>query len=363
MSESMPQGLYQKCRKHPKLGCYIHIHYPHTFFEAFKRYVFPGPGVAFIRIVLALVCFIMHYIMQRIVYIGYKDWDNPAPKWRRRCSQMVYFIWGRLLMISFGFYHITVIDHTKNRPLSNNPADLPRYVVDQPYPLIGPHMSLLDVFFLSAYFGLPSIMAKDSVASAPYVSFMMKIMRGLVQYRDPELKKTHPSATEVLRQRIESPVKGEYTPLVFAEGTTNNGTCLTRFRKGAFLSGKPVRPFILCYPHKHCCLNWDTNSVFDMIYSMLTQFYNNFRLEILDVYNPSIEEQHDAQLYASNVGKMIAEKMGLPYRPDVDLREKLIILRLVGRKITWEQAQKELADSEKQKEKEMQDYQSTFHSD
>ena len=39
---------------------------------------------------------------------------------------------------------------------------------------------------------------------------------------------------------------GAYAPfLIFPEGTTSNGTCLLKFRKGAFYSEKKVRPIFM----------------------------------------------------------------------------------------------------------------------
>jgi hypothetical protein len=53
--------------------------------------------------------------------------------------------------------------------------------------------------------------------------------------------------------------------LSFAEGVNNNGDYLLRFRRGAFTSGKPVRP---CYVKFNKCgaINptYDTMRFFDM---------------------------------------------------------------------------------------------------
>ena len=135
----------------------------------------------------------------------------------------------------------------------------------------------------------------------------------------------------------------DITPLVFIEGTTGNSTCITRIRKGAFLAGKPVRPFALSYPFKHRAVNWDTNPFPSLLYDIATQFVNHIRVELFPVYYPSPEEQKDPELYATNIGHYLSEKMCLPYRPDVDLREKLVCLQLVNGKISWEQAEEIMA--------------------
>ena len=113
---------------------------------------------------------------------------------------------------------------------------------------------------------------------------------------------------------------------------------ITRFKRGAFISGRPVRPFALSYPNYFCSLNFDSVETLPLLWDIVTQFFSTFRLEILDVYIPSPEEQKDPQLYADNVGRYIAETMGVPYRADVDSRDKAILISLLDEKITWEKA-------------------------
>ena len=57
------------------------------------------------------------------------------------------------------------------------------------------------------------------------------------------------------------------------------------------------------------------------------------------MYYPSAEEQSNAQLYADNFALFISKKLGIPYRRDVGIREKLMILQILSGNLSWEQAE------------------------
>lgn len=61
-----------------------------------------------------------------------------------------------------------------------------------------------------------------------------------------------------------------YAPLVFPEGTTSAGLSVSRFHRGVFVPGRPIRPFTIKYPAKHFSLNFDTISIPRLFYQMLT---------------------------------------------------------------------------------------------
>ncbi|KAH7816986.1 putative 1-acylglycerophosphocholine O-acyltransferase 1 [Monocercomonoides exilis] len=287
----------------------------------------------------------LHYVCQRIVFIGYNDWEKPAPKWRRVASQYVMRFWCIVVMVCAGFFHIKYIDHTKKRPVSRQPKDLPKFKWNEPYPLVGPHMSLFDIISVGGYVGTPSFVAKATMKNVPIVSFLLKAYRCILVEREVEKAKTgnsHSSSAGLIVERISYPQPNEYTPHIFAEGTTGNGTCITRFSKGVFIAGVPVRPFAVHYPYKFSSINYDSVDAFPLMWNILTQFYCSFELEIFDVYNPSEAEKADPQLYTSNVGRYIADQVGLPYIDDIDMRDKTVCLHLQRGKITWNEALDEL---------------------
>jgi len=90
---------------------------------------------------------------------------------------------------------------------------------------------------------------------------------------------------------------------------------LIQFKAGAFLPGKPVLPVALRYPFKHFEMCWTGQFAFSMgmlvIRSML-QFVNHCEVVIFPPYIPNDDEVKDANLFAKNVRKLLAEELGVP---------------------------------------------------
>lgn len=339
---------------HPRLKPFVHDKHENTPYELFKRWIFPGPiGFAF-RFVVVVVFYFIHYLVQRIIFISYKDWNKPA-KFRRKLSSWTIRILARILLFFAGFHWIEFVDHTKHRPVSKNAEEKPRYQWDQPWVNITPHATAFDIISEGCYLGAPSFAAKDELRNILTLRFLLKAFRCMIIYRSKEeMAKdgVHVSNFETVQQRVCRPAEGEYAPLIFAEGTTNNSTCLVRFHTGAFLGGQPVRPIVAVYPHTRKSLSWDSTPFLELLYDMLTQFNNRFRIEICDLYLPSAEEKADAQLYADNVGRMLAEKMGVPYVTTVGLPEKLVLHALLMGQLGWEGVEAELQRIDADRERE-----------
>ncbi|KAK2953161.1 putative Lysophospholipid acyltransferase LPEAT1 [Blattamonas nauphoetae] len=339
--------LYQKIQSHPKLSAYLHVYHDLRPIDYFKRIIFPGPIIAIIRILWYILHFVLLAILQRIVYIGVNlnDFNVPPPKWRRRLSQWMMCYISAITFPAAGIYRPKIIDHTKDRPKSTEAKDLPRYEWDQPWCIVANHQSFLDVIHATAVLGYPSTMTKDVLYNVPFLGIVLKASRNFVQYRS-KTKGDRPSSFAQLQDRMKNPQENDFSPLVYGEGTVGNGTCIGRFHKGPFTAGLPVRPVAISYPSKHCSLNTDTIEFLPCAYDITTQFVNRFQLEIFDLYIPSEAEKNDPQLYANNVGTLIANSLNIPYRPDIDSRYKFITRDLARGKITWEQAMEKVDELE-----------------
>lgn len=351
LTKKEKQELIQKALAHPRLKQFVHVTHPNGVYELFKRWIFPGPIIAHFRMFMVAFLFWLHYFVQWLIFLGYKDFSKPA-KFRRKLSNWAIRILARGMLLFAAFHWIDCKDHSRKRPKSKKPEDLPRYEWDQPWPNVSPHATPFDIISMGCYLGAPSFAAKDETNSIPLVHFLLKAFRCILVYRDK--KKAEKNSFQTMQERIANPCEGEYAPLVFAEGTTDSGAYLLRFHTGAFLPGKPVRPVVTHYPHQHKSLNWESVSFYELLYDMFTQFHNYFRIEILDLYLPNEEEKKDAQLYADNVGKLIASHLNIPYSPEVDFKEKLVYLALLRGKLRWEDVEGELQkiDEERARRKE-----------
>ncbi|KAA6384992.1 MAG: putative lysophospholipid acyltransferase LPEAT1 [Streblomastix strix] len=302
------------------------------------------------------------------------DWSNPAPNWRRRTSQVFMKFISRIMMFCAGFYWVKLVDHTKNS--NKDPIKYPKFSITEPYPLVGNHLTLIDIISVGQFAGPVSFLAKDALTKVPVVSFLLKAFRSIiVERRDRDEKvdqdKNNKDKNESdsqqqnslgqLTDRITNEPNTLYRPLVFAEGTTGNGKQITRFRKGAFISGKPVRLFTIRYISPHCSCSWESVELFYYLYDMVTQFYMNFEMHVYDLYYPNEDEIEDPDLYAKNCGQFVADELKMPYRHDVDIAYKFILLDILKGKITWDEALEQVKqDEEKRENVQMKEYSDNY---
>lgn len=116
--------------------------------------------------------------------------------------------------------------------------------------------------------------------------------------------------------------------LIFPQGTTSNGSCLTGFKKGAFIAGQPVQPVCIRYTSSQADLYLSTKPLWYYVWWSMCQFYNKVEYDYLPVYTPSDEEKNDPQLYANNVQRLMAAHMKIPTSnhtyADIRLRNEAI---------------------------------------
>ena len=137
-------------------------------------------------------------------------------------------IFSQIVMICLGIYRFQIIDHTSSRPTSKQPRDLPYFTWDQQLPLVGPHMSLLDILGAGGFLGTPSFLSKAELAKVGMVSFLLKAYRCILVTREFDekvdtkvLKEAFPmfdpnkTAGQHLRERIESPLPGFFLFFLF----------------------------------------------------------------------------------------------------------------------------------------------------
>ena len=99
--------------------------------------------------------------------------------------------------------------------------------------LISNHVSWIDITVLSAVAPV-SFVAKQEVASWPFVSWLAKLQRSVFVDRNRR-NEVGDKANEILR-RLEA---GDHVVL-FAEGTSSDGNCVVPFKTALFAAAKPV---------------------------------------------------------------------------------------------------------------------------
>ena len=105
--------------------------------------------------------------------------------------------------------------------------------------------------------------------------------------------------------------------LILPEGTTHNGHAILRFFTGAFEGGGPVQPILLQYPQTRFSRGFGSAAFFASglgahLFNLLTCAYQPMNVRYLPVHQPTAEEEADADLYAENVRRSMAEAARLP---------------------------------------------------
>ncbi|EIE20186.1 hypothetical protein COCSUDRAFT_7910, partial [Coccomyxa subellipsoidea C-169] len=177
--------------------------------------------------------------------------------------------------------------------------------------LVFNHVSYTDGIMLGAFF-LPCGLAKASVADIPFFGAFAKLAAPDIQSA-PTFKLNKACLGELSKRSFDCRF-----PLfaIAPEGTCKQHNVLLKFSSGAFVSGRPVLPVLLKYRSKHFHQGWGrVQSSFWHFLRGQTQFINLADIEVLPPYMPSAEERADPRLYAENVRRLMAERLGAQLSP------------------------------------------------
>ncbi|KAL1067311.1 hypothetical protein V6Z11_D12G120500 [Gossypium hirsutum] len=278
--------------------------------------------IMLLRLVLFGACLAVGYIATRIALEGWKDKQNPMPKWRCRIM-WVTRICARFILFSFGYQWI----RRKGKPA---PREIAPIVVSN-------HVSYIEpIFYFYELF--PTIVASESHDSMPFVGTIIRAMQCRLSGSRPG-PLTIESIVPVLKFCHQSPRRSVYgsrggalvdgdgclqtrekcqyrrpilTPLPsLAEETTTNGKVLISFQLGAFLPGHSDQPIIVRYPHVHFDQSWGLISLAKLMFRMFTQFHNYMEVEYLPIIMPPDNEKLSAVHFAERTGQAMASALNV----------------------------------------------------
>ncbi|KAK9901224.1 hypothetical protein WJX75_001079 [Coccomyxa subellipsoidea] len=287
-----------------------------TPYEWFK-FVVMMPVFIF-RCFLTVLCMPFVFVVLRLCLLG-TTVNEPLVGWRRAFVRAFLMYWSHILLhIGFNIWpRITGYENVAK-------------AYDCRATLVFNHVSYTDGIMLGAFF-LPCGLAKASVADIPFFgafakgcSFLFVERRGSTD----EAKTVHASkgsTTELIHERAADPRFPLFA--IAPEGTCKHHNVLLRFSSGAFVGGRPVLPVLLKYRSKHFHQGWGRvqSSLWHFMRGQ-TQFINLADVEVLPPYIPSAEERADPRLYAENVRRLMAEKLGAQLSPQ-GIREQQLLKR------------------------------------
>lgn len=247
--------------------------------------------IALVRLVLFAFCLAIGYLATKFALSGWKDKQNPMPKWRCRVMWITRLC-TRGILFSFGYHWIK----RKGKPAPREIAPI----------IVSNHVSYIDpIFFFFELF--PTIVASESHDSMPFVGTIIRAMQVIYVNRFSHQSRKH-AVNEIKRKAA-----SDRFPrlLLFPEGTTTNGRLLISFQHGAFIPGYPIQPVVVRYPHVHFDQSWGHIPLGTLMFRMFTQFHNFMEIEYLPVVSPSEHHKESAVRFAEKTGRSMARALNV----------------------------------------------------
>eukprot|EP01135_Chromosphaera_perkinsii_P007589 Nk52_evm45s914 gene=Nk52_evmTU45s914 len=175
--------------------------------------------------------------------------------------------------------------------------------------IVSNHLSYLEILVLLGVYKT-SFIARTATLDVPFVGLISEAIQCMYVVSEQGGQ----GITSVLKERVNRASKYRDVPplLIFPEGTTTNGSCLARFKTGAFQTAIPIQPLAISFPHCHFNPSWETILLSEHLFRTLTQFVIDIEITELDLYEPTAEEINNPALYAKNVQHEIANALGIP---------------------------------------------------
>ncbi|KAK9910655.1 hypothetical protein M0R45_034609 [Rubus argutus] len=247
--------------------------------------------IALARLLLFGVSLLIGFVATKLALWGWKDRQNPMPKWRCRIMWITR-VCTRCILFAFGYHWI----RRKGKPAPRATAPI----------VVSNHVSFIEpIFYFYELF--PTIVSSESHDSLPVVGTIIRAMQVIY------VNRFLPSSRRQAVSEIKRKASCDRFPrvLLFPEGTTTNGRFLISFELGAFISGYPIQPVIVRYPHVHFDQSWGYISLPRLMFRMFTQFHNFMEVEYLPVVSPLDNKKESAFHFAQRTSHAMAAALNV----------------------------------------------------
>ncbi|PPR95480.1 hypothetical protein GOBAR_AA25188 [Gossypium barbadense] len=206
--------------------------------------------IALARLVLFGASLVVGYMATKVALAGWRDKQNPMPKWRCRLM-WVTRVCARFILFSFGYHWI----RRKGKPA---PREIAPVVVSN-------HVSYIEpIFYFYELF--PTIVASESHDSIPFVGTIIRAMQVIYVNR--------------------------FSP-------TSRKNAVNEIKKIAFKVVKTEKGFM------------GFISLPKLMFRMFTQFHNFMEVEYLPLIMPSDHQKQNAVRFAERTGRAMASALNV----------------------------------------------------
>ncbi|XP_042506424.1 lysophospholipid acyltransferase LPEAT2-like isoform X2 [Macadamia integrifolia] len=247
--------------------------------------------IVILRLILFGLCIAVGYVATKCALQGWKDKQNPMPRWRCRIMWITRMC-SRCILFSFGYHWIKRI----GRPAPRETAPI----------VVSNHVSYIEPIFFF-YELSPTIVSSESHDAMPFVGTIIRAMQVIYVNRFSASSRTH-AVSEIKRK---ASCDDFPQVLLFPEGTTTNGRVLIAFQLGAFIPGYPIQPVVVRYPHVHFDQSWGNISLAKSMFRMFTQFHNFVEIEYLPIISPLQNQKDNAAHFAERTSYTMASALNV----------------------------------------------------
>jgi 1-acyl-sn-glycerol-3-phosphate acyltransferase len=249
-TEKEKEGWRSKHPNEPK-SQYYHDQYP-----AFSRiehsqlsfgWIYFGVlNYLWIKMSLGIFCMLALYARLKLKFRN-RNLNAEFSKEDREFVKEVVGKWTTLMYKSFGI-SVNEIDNSINQSVILvyrkflGPDYKPNNEVYST--IIANHLSWAEIMYLNSKTAA-SFVAKASAKKAALIGFISQTLKTI--YLDRTSKENREAAMNAMNERQQAVMEGRsFFPLaLYPEGTTTNGRKIIEFKKGAFHSLTPIKPFIM----------------------------------------------------------------------------------------------------------------------
>ncbi|KAH1241052.1 Lysophospholipid acyltransferase LPEAT2 [Glycine soja] len=237
--------------------------------------------LAALRLALFGLCLAVGYVATKVALAGWKDKENPMPKWRCRVMWITRLC-ARCILFSFGYQWIK----RKGKPAPREIAPI----------IVSNHVSYIEpIFYFYELF--PTIVAAESHDSIPFVGTIIRAMQ--VIYVNRFLPSSRKQAVREIKKSAFKELNNREGPLVI------NFLEYYYFPREQQLMAGTLSPSNLVHLSLDTQSSLGNVSLGKLMFRMFTQFHNFFEVEYLPVIYP-LDDKETAVHFRERTSRAIA---------------------------------------------------------
>lgn len=233
-----------------------------------KRFIFGALFFAWLKVPLAIIVIISCWISLKISLRNINP-DCEIKENHRNRIILISNIFARALLFVLGIVYIhdeyPSVDYTEY--LGENYDKSSKAVTN-----VSNHTSWLDILLFMSKLS-PGFISKAAVRDYPLVGYIARCLGCIFVKRTEKGDRNQVINQVIEKQNAIQEGNDSSSLLIFSEGTTSNGSSVLPFKKGAFLSNLPVKPYLILLNKGELSLAMD---VIEMLYHIFIVICNPY---------------------------------------------------------------------------------------